>query len=335
MKTQQDAARLQEKKKKKSQKPEKKQPSEKKRKRSRKEASEEERKHELALKEKEREIKWEKARKESILAQATLPASSLAPTVSHSPAISGQPLTILPPTSSLLEEVSPPVNPELVFEGDSMEDSFTSPHQIPAREDSSPVPEHTASLGDSTDSQPVGPSRPYRPVPREEGLAFHKRQEPLSRITKGPALRGIAPPVPATGSAFPSPDAASALPLPIQVTAAPGESGYGAQSTPSDEGLPATLQQPLLRSNRIAARRIDRGEKNTSAFRVQKKKKKKEEEEEEEEEEGDESEPKTDVDFDLCNSASPVVSSTCSSPLSGEILSKLTSRDEPRESFEQ
>ncbi|XP_064101550.1 uncharacterized protein LOC135212099 [Macrobrachium nipponense] len=83
------------------------------------------------------------------------------------PAASCQPLTISPPTSSTLEEVSPPVKPKLVFEGDSTEDSFTSPHQIPAREDSSPVPEHTASLGDSTDSQPVGPSRPYRPVPRK------------------------------------------------------------------------------------------------------------------------------------------------------------------------
>ncbi|XP_064081864.1 uncharacterized protein LOC135198222 [Macrobrachium nipponense] len=91
-------------------------------------------------------------------------------------AASCQPLTISPPTSSTLEEVSPPANPELVFEGDSTEDSFTSPLQITAREDSSPVPEHTASLG----------------------LAFHKRQEPLSPITKGP-LRGIAPPVPITG----------------------------------------------------------------------------------------------------------------------------------------
>ncbi|XP_064080617.1 mucin-2-like [Macrobrachium nipponense] len=66
--------------------------------------------------EKELEIKREKARKESILAQAILPASNPAPTVSHSPAISGQPLTISPPTSSTFEEVSPPVNPELVFE---------------------------------------------------------------------------------------------------------------------------------------------------------------------------------------------------------------------------
>ncbi|XP_064078539.1 RNA-binding protein cabeza-like [Macrobrachium nipponense] len=53
------------------------------------------------------------------------------------------------------------------------------------------------------------------------------------------------------------------LPVQGEITAGPGESGYGAQSTPSDEGFPAMLQQPFRKCNRIAARRIHRGEEIT------------------------------------------------------------------------
>ncbi|XP_064111228.1 uncharacterized protein LOC135218709 [Macrobrachium nipponense] len=118
-------------------------------------------KHELALK--DEEIKWE-----IIEALATREASRPTPIVPHNPTLSCQPIAGSPPASSISEEVSPPVNTRLAPEGESKEEPFTSPHLITAREDSSPVSEHTASLGDPRDSQPVVPSRLYHLVPRKK-----------------------------------------------------------------------------------------------------------------------------------------------------------------------
>ncbi|XP_064116575.1 caldesmon, smooth muscle-like [Macrobrachium nipponense] len=146
VKMQQDAARQQDEERENQRKP---REAERKEKEAERKEREEERKHELAL----------------IDEEITLQVSRRTPTVPHSPAASFQPLTISPPASSI-SEVSQPVNPGLVPEGNSKEDSLTSSPQITAREDSSHVPERTASLGDSAASQSVVPSRLHHPVPR-------------------------------------------------------------------------------------------------------------------------------------------------------------------------